>query len=424
MRTVLYVERNVDGTIGGSYRSLLYLIRLLPKDRFRPIVLFYRDHHLVEQYRKAGCEVIIRDYPGSTNLLAKAGRLGRFAPTRICIQTVQRAINFVRRPAALFISHLRLLLRERVDLVHLNNGVMSGTELLVAAKLLGIRTIVHQRGIQPLPSSFAAVKRLIDHVISVSNAARDHLIAGGLAPGRCTTVHNGIEPEEFRASVTRDAAAIKAEQGIPADAVVVGNSGMIKVWKGQFVLIQAMARLRSAHPDVHCLVVGGTSDSFEGDNAYLNEILAYVKEHGLQDRVHFAGYQSNVVDFLQVFDIMVHTSIDPEPFSRSILEGMTMGRAMVATRTGGTPEAIEDGVAGLLVEPNDPQELAQKLDMLLRDPAKRAELGRRARLRIDERFSIQRNVEATRRIYAQVMGDDEQLPVSALPDAPGARRGA
>jgi glycosyltransferase involved in cell wall biosynthesis len=418
MRTVLYVERNVDGTIGGSYRSLLYLVRLLPKDRFRPIVLFYRDHHLVGEYRKAGCQVLIREYPPSTNLMAKAGRLGRFAATRACLLTIQRAINFVRRPLALFVSHLRLLAAERVDLVHLNNGVMSGTELLAAARLLGVRTIVHQRGIQPLPSSFAVVRRLIDHVISVSNAARDHLIAGGLAADRCTTVHNGIDPEEFRGSVTRDAAAVKVSQGIPADAIVIGNSGMIKAWKGQLVLVQAMARLRSVHPGVHCLIVGGTSDSHEGDVAYLNQIRACVDEHQLQDRVHFAGYQKNVADFLQVFDVMVHTSIDPEPFSRSVLEGMTMGRAMVATRTGGTPEAIEDGVTGLLVEPNDPEELAQKLDLLLRNPGQRAEFGRRARLRIDERFSIQRNVEATQRIYGRVMRDDQPPPVGALRDTP------
>jgi glycosyltransferase involved in cell wall biosynthesis len=407
-RTVLYVERNVDGTIGGSYRSLLYLVRLLPKDRWRPIVAFYRDHHLVEDFRKAGCRVLILEYPQSTNLVAKAGRLARLALARALIVAAQKAINFARGSLWLFASHVALLLRERVDLVHLNNGVMSGPELLAASRALGIKTVVHQRGIGTIPASFKSIRGLIDHVISVSNAARDHLIAHGLSAERCTTVHNGIDPEEFRASVTRDAQEVRASLGIPAGALVIGNSGMIKLWKGQLVLVQAVAKLRAAHPDVRCLLVGGTSDSYDGDTIYLKQILDFIKAHNLEGCVHFVGYQPKVAEFIQVFDIMVHTSTDPEPFSRSVLEGMAMQRPMVATRTGGTPEAIEEGVTGLLVEPRDDGELAQKLDLLIRTPSLRAELGERARQRVQERFSIQTNVEATQRIYAAVFHEPER----------------
>src|SRR5688572_23111058 len=144
IRTVVYVERNVDGTIGGSYRSLLYLVQLLPKDRWRPIVVFYRDHHLVEAYRKAGCEVLLFDYPQATNLVAKAGALGRFGPTRAAILVAQKGINFARGSLALIARYVSLFRRERAAVLHLNNGVMSGTELLVAARMLGVRTIVHQ----------------------------------------------------------------------------------------------------------------------------------------------------------------------------------------------------------------------------------------------------------------------------------------
>jgi glycosyltransferase involved in cell wall biosynthesis len=323
---------------------------------------------------------------------------------------LQKALNFTRGSLSLIARYLSLFARERVAILHLNNGVMSGTELLVAARMLGVRTIVHQRGIQPLPSSFRSIRRLIDHVISVSDAARDHLVHHGLDRAKCTTVHNGIEPAEFRATVTRDATSVRASLGIPADAMVVGNAGMVKAWKGQHVLVEAMGRLRETHPNAYCLIVGGTSDSYEGDTTYLNRILACVQEYGLENRVRILGYQAVVADFLQVFDVMVHTSIEPEPFSRSVLEGMTMGRAMVATRTGGTPEAIEHGVTGLLVEPNDADGMAAAIDDLLRHPDRRAELGRRAQRRIDERFSIQTNVASTQRIYEQVLGEAGAAP--------------
>jgi glycosyltransferase involved in cell wall biosynthesis len=403
IRTVVYVERNVDGTIGGSYRSLLYLVQLLPKDRWRPIVVFYRDHHLVEAYRKAGCEVLLFDYPQATNLVAKAGALGRFGPTRAAILVAQKGINFARGSLALIARYVSLFRRERAAVLHLNNGVMSGTELLVAARMLGVRTIVHQRGIQPLPSSFKSIRRLIDHVISVSDAARDHLVQHGLDPAACTTVHNGIDPEGFRGTVTRDAAEVRASLGIPADALIVGNAGMVKAWKGQHVLVEAMGQLRESHPNAYCVIVGGTSDNYQGDTVYLKRITDTIEQYRLHDRVQILGYQAVVADYLQIFDVMVHTSIEPEPFSRSVLEGMTMGRAMVASRTGGTPEAIEHGVTGILVEPNAPGELATQLAALLGDPQRRAALGDRARQRIDERFSIRTNVEATQRIYARVL---------------------
>jgi glycosyltransferase involved in cell wall biosynthesis len=120
---------------------------------------------------------------------------------------------------------------------------------------------------------------------------------------------------------------------------------------------------------------------------------------------------------VQTFDVMVHTAIEPEPFSRSILEGMALGRPIVATRTGGTPEAIEHGVCGLLVPPRDPAAMADAIDSLLRSPALRERLGAAARRRVSERFSIKANVDATERLYRELL-DQEPLS-SAVPSVAG-----
>lgn len=401
-RTVLYLERNVDGTIGGSYRSLLYLVKLLPKDRFNPIVVFYREHHLVEDFRRAGCRVIILKYPSAVNLVDRLRVLGRFSPVRGVIGVIQKALNFSLCSLVLFLRWVFLLRRQRVHLVHLNNGVMCAPELLTASRLLGIRTVVHQRGIGPLPTSFRYVRRLVDHVICVSDAARENLIAYGMPAGRCTTVHNGIDPDEFKASITRGPSEVRKKLGIPEDVPVVGNAGMIKEWKGQISLVRAVERLRADHPRLFCLIIGGTADQHEKDAAYLKRIREYIQEHDLTECIQILDYQPNIAEFIQIFDIMVHTSKEPEPFSRSVLEGMTLGRVMVATRTGGTPEAIEDGVSGMLVPPDDPVHLAERIDLLLRRPQLREELGKRAEERIRERFLIQINVDSTRRVYERV----------------------
>jgi glycosyltransferase involved in cell wall biosynthesis len=378
------------------------LVKLLPKDQFIPIVVFYREHHLVDEFRKAGCRVIILKYPRALNLIDRFRVLGSFSPVRGVIRVIQKVLNFAHCSLVLFLRYVYLLKRHRVDLVHLNNGVMCATELLAASRLLGVRTVVHQRGIGALPKSFRHVRRLIDHVICVSEAARANLIKYGMSPGRCTTVHNGIDPEEFKASITRGPREVRMKLGIPEDVPVVGNAGMIKEWKGQISLVRAVERLRALHPRLFCLIIGGTADQHDKDAAYLKRIREYIQEHDLTECIQILDYQPNIAEFIQIFDIMVHTSKEPEPFSRSVLEGMTLGRAMVATRTGGTPEAIEDGVSGMLVPPDDPVQLAERIDLLLRRPQLREELGKRAEERIRERFLIQINVDSTQRVYERV----------------------
>jgi len=412
-KTVFYLERNVDGTIGGSYRSLLYLVRLLAKDRWRPVVAFYRDHELVPEFRSAGCTVYLLRHPSPVKLVGGSSSVAQTPVIRSILLGLQKLIN-LRGASALCLRYLWLLRREGVALVHMNNGVATSSELLTASRLLGIPTIAHQRGIGPIPSQITRRIDSIAAVICVSDAARDNLVRQGVPPERCRTVHNGIDPEEFPASIARDAAAVRAELGVPGDALVVGNSGMIRGWKGQLTLVQAMARLRAVHPDVFCLLVGGVSDRYPEDVRYAEEIRALIDENGMANRILLTGYQSRVAEFVQTFDVMVHTAVDPEPFSRSVLEGMALGRPIVATRTGGTPEAIEHGVCGLLVPPRDAAAMADAIDSLLKSPALRQRLGAEAKRRVRERFSISANVDATERIYRELLERDEPSS-AALP---------
>ena len=101
--------------------------------------------------------------------------------------------------------------------------------------------------------------------------------------------------------------------------------------------------------------MGGVSDKAPADRIYLNQLREYIDAHGLKSCVTILDYQANAPEFLQMFDVMVHTAVDPEPFSRVVIEGMALGRPIVASATGGTPEAIDDGGCGFLVPGGDPQ---------------------------------------------------------------------
>lgn len=401
---ILYVEQNLDGTTGGSYRSLLYLLKGLDKRAYSPIVAFYREHELLPEYRAVSPQTLLLYYPRAVDLVSRVQRLeltGRIlAPVA---RLLQKTINFFYVSAFLFARGVFLLLRERIDVLHLNNGVRVGNELLVASKLLGIRCVIHQRGITPLTPWSTWLARRADHVICVSEAARQNLIANGLRPERCTAIHNGINLTELRGKIRRTPAQVRASLGIGDDAIVVGLAGMIRRWKGQMVLVRAMEQLHRRHPNVRALIMGGVADTNLGDREYLNEIRAYIAEHGLDSCITILDYQPNAPEFLQIFDVMVHTAIDPEPFSRVVIEGMALGRPIVASATGGTPEAIDDGVSGFLVPPDDPAALAERIEQLVTRPDVRDRLGRGALEKVERRFLIQNHVARTQEIYDRLL---------------------
>lgn len=404
-RNILYLERNVDGTIGGSYRSLLYLVRLLDKSRYHSVAAFYREHHLIDEYRKSGCTVKLLTYPPIIRLVdwkpLSTSRV--LSPLRWVLLLLQKGLNFVFGTLRIFLGNLVLLVKERIHVVHLNNGMLTAPELLLASKLLGVKTVVHQRGIGTLPRSVKWLAQLVDHVVCVSDAARLNLVRQGVPAEKCTTIHNGIAPEDFLAGIARSPEQVREALGIPADCLIIGIAGMIREWKGQLVLVKAMVDVRDKHPKARCLIIGGVSDQQEGDRVYREEILSFIRTHHLESQVTLIDYQPRIAEFIQIFDIMVHTAIDPEPFSRSVLEGMALGRAMIATCTGGTPEAIEDGVSGILVPPNDPKVLANQINMLLNDRDLRARLGAQAQERIRKHFMIKSNVEATEQVYRAIL---------------------
>lgn len=404
-RNILYLERNVDGTIGGSYRSLLYLVQLIERTRYEPIVAFYRSHHLMEEFRKTGCAVLILNYPRIVTLIDRkiVDRFLLLRPLSWALLFLQKSLNMVFGSLRLFLANLVLLSKEQIYLVHLNNGMLTAPELLLASKVLGIRTIVHQRGIGTLPRSVRWLQKLVDHVICVSDAARTNLVQQGIPAWKCTTIHNGIAPDELLATIKNSPAEVRRSLGIPSECAIIGIAGMIRAWKGQLVLVKAMLHVRKRHSAARCLIIGGVSDQQDGDEKYREEILAFIRAHNLESQVTLLDYQPRIAEYIQIFDIMVHTAVDPEPFSRAILEGMTLGRVIVGTRTGGTPEAIEDGVSGILVPPNDPVILADRINMLLSDQALRERLGKNASRRIEQRFMIESNVEATQQIYRRIL---------------------
>ncbi|WP_167474701.1 glycosyltransferase family 4 protein [Nocardia arthritidis] len=206
-----------------------------------------------------------------------------------------------------------------------------------------------------------------------------HCADGYLANSRTTlrTLRTGRKPAVIAyPGVEFGADPPPREQHPPADTVIAAL-GRLTPWKGQDVLLRAVAMMKVRPRQV--FLVGGSFFDEEPYRARLERMAA-----GLALPVTFTGHVDDPETYLRAADILVHCSVLPEPFGQVVVEGMRAGCAVIATRPGGPAEIITDGVDGLLVEPGDPVRLAAALDALVADPERRARIAAAGRARAED----------------------------------------
>jgi glycosyltransferase involved in cell wall biosynthesis len=167
--------------------------------------------------------------------------------------------------------------------------------------------------------------------------------------------------------------------------------------KGYEVMLRALPAIVRAVPTVHYMMVG--SD----DHNYADRLKGLAHELKIADRVHIVGFQDPVQPFLASLDLYVHPAL-MEGFGIAVVEAMAMGKAVVATTTGGLPEVVAQGETGLLVPPGDPESLAATVVSLLVDGVRREQMGRNGKARAQERFSLDASVAQVEQLYGEVLG--------------------
>ncbi len=394
--TVLFCENNIDGTIGGSYYSLLFLVKGLDRTRFTPIVVFYTEHTLLPAFRDAGIETII--WPRSRAFTFGAAAGGALRWIKPPVLMLQKLLNFGRGFVAPSVARAAFLRKRGIGLVHLNNSVLVNHPWMLAARLAGIKCVTHERGInQQYPASARYFGRHLDAIICISRAVEENFRDRGFPMDNVLTIHNGLDPDAL--AVQRQPDAVRASLGIAPDAPVVVMVGNIREWKGQHTLVAALDVVRRAHPAVRCVLVGATSPA---DVEYEHRLKAQVSSLGLQEHVIFTGFHSRPAEFLMMGDVIVHASVDPEPFGRVILEAMACKKPVVASRSGAIQEIVDEGKTGLTFTPGDADALAAAIRSLIGNPAEAACLGRNGYQRLVREFHINLNVQATQELYAKL----------------------
>jgi glycosyltransferase involved in cell wall biosynthesis len=392
-KRILFVEENRDGTVGGSHHSLLLLVTGLDRSRFEPVVAFYERHALIDEFKRQA-EVVLLPDVRPRRMTRAIGATWR-DPIGIVALAWQKAFNVTRHAAARAAGVVRVVAGIRPDLIHMNNSTRAGLDWLLASRLSGARWVAHQRGFAR-PPFYAG---LFDRVICISRHVEAELLrsAPGLAR-QSVQIYNGVDVQASRRRAeAKSVEDVRREFGVRPGEWLIGAVGNIQRWKGQDVLLRALPLL-SADRRWRCVVVGGVSTDASSP-AYRECLGRLVCDAGLQERVIFTGYRPDVPAIVNACDVLVHTSVKPEPMGRVILEAMALGKPVVATAHGGPIEIIEDGRSGLLVPPDDPPALAGCLDRLMTSPDLRTQIQQAAAQRAATSFSAAEYARRVQDVY-------------------------
>lgn len=242
--------------------------------------------------------------------------------------------------------------------------------------------------------------------IAVSDCVRRHILdTYGAAPGKVVTIHRGADVGKFRPSAVdaADALAKKIDLGFAPETPVVALPGRLTSWKGQHILLEAAARMKTERFGL--LFIG----SDQGRTEYSAHLRA-LAEKLTGVKTVFLDHTSEMPLMYALSDIVVSaSSAQPEAFGRVIPEAQAMGRIVVATAHGGACETVVDGVSGYLVPPGDPSALAETLDRVFALPEDVKDGVREAAVRsVRENFSIEKMCDRTIEYYEEVLDEYER----------------
>ncbi len=295
----------------------------------------------------------------------------------------------------------RVLRDEKPDVVHAHDPHATAAGVL-AARLGGRPRVVASRRVPlRLRGVFSRRKYLAcDRLLPVSRAVAHLLIEDGLPADRLTLIYEGV-PDRLATAERRE---VHEGLGFPSGSPVIGTVAALTEQKDHETLLLAMPRVLAAVPGARLVIVG--------EGKLRARLESRARERGLGDRCVFTGFRDDVDRLLAGFSLLCLTS-RLEGLGTCLLDAMCFSRPIVASATGGIPEAVRHGETGLLFPVGDPSALAVALVALLRDEGRQERMGQAGRRRFEQTFTARRMVEETLRVYEDVCGSlavSERLP--------------
>ena len=385
-----YIQCTPD--LYGAGRMLLRTAARLIQDGHSVWVVLPEDGPLAPVLRQAGCTVEIINLDPTIRKKYFKSPVALFRFLRDCVRSI-RVFSGLCREA-------------RVD------RVCSNTSQTVVGGLIARRLKVpHICHVRESYAGFGVFWRVYREfllwsswkMICVSNAIAEQFPQRHIGR-RVVTVRDGFPLDEFDPVPAERIDVFRERYGL-GDCRLVGLVGRIILQrKGQDVFVQAIALLKDKYPDVRFLMIGAC---YPGNEYHLDNLNQLIAELGVRDQVICTGEVDDIHAAYASLDISVMASATPEPFGGVTIESMIFGKPVVGTNIGGTPEQIEDKVTGLLIPPNDPDEMADAIARLIADESLRHQMGTAGRKRFEAEFEFERFYSEIRAMYQCAVGESE-----------------
>lgn len=378
---ILYVSSVVG--IGGAELSLIELVRHLDRSRFSPRLLCGGEGPLTQRFREMDVPVTYGTFPFFSK----------------------------RRPWVywgVILGYIHLMRRWRIGLVHVNCD-QAVPHLVVAGRLTGVPVLCYIHDMTRawfLPRYVRYLNRSA-RIIADSQATARHCLTAGMDERKIQVIHACFEMERFTGWIERDRQQVRAEWGVAPHEIAIGLVGHVLRHKGHEEFIRAAARVAGEFPTARFMIVG--DDSLSSDKEFMPFLRRLADELNLSSRILFVGYREDIPRVMAALDVVAAPSW-AEPFGRVVVEALASRRPIVATRAGGIPEIVKDGVTGLLVPPKDPQALAQALLRLCENPELRERIGQLGPAAA-QRFDVKEHARQFEETYEAILaGRPETLP--------------
>lgn len=396
--TVLHVDDAVS--FGGSLMVVSHLVKYLDNKRFRSVVVGEAEPEVLEHL--FGDRATIYRIPRAFNYVHWYRAQQAFAV--IPFQWLRRLLSYLLTVVRSLLNipyQIRLasvVVREKVDIIHQANGFARFLFLLLGRPAVATMAGIPKHRYSPL---YRFLLSSLRRHIMISGVVRDaHLRAGG-REDLAEIIPNPCDPEPIS---PEERTAVRERFGFTPDDRVFGIVGRVVEWKGQREFLAAAEITLDRIPEANAAIVGDAADAGAGGvSSYFNGLreTARGSEHG--DRIHFLGYMENVRDAYALLDVLVHASIEPEPFGLVIIEAMGHGIPVVAAETGAPPEIIEHGRDGYLVDPRDPEAMADAIIKLLTDDDLRDAMGSAGREKVYDRYHAREYARKLEEVYEEVL---------------------
>jgi glycosyltransferase involved in cell wall biosynthesis len=369
------------GSISGAELVLLDLVRPWAGQS----ALLFEDGPLHQALAACGLNVAISRWGGGLNDVRRDSSFAKVLPVvgamfGITADVVRSArkhdVIYANSQKAFVLAAIAAKLTRRPLIWHLHD--------IISAAHFGQM----QRRVQVLLANHCTSK-----VVVPSKAAADAFIAEGGRENLVAIAPNGLDiaPE------AQTPAGIRHELNLP-QGLLVGVFSRLAEWKGQHIVLQALAKT----PGVSCIIAGS---ALFGEEAYEQRLRQMVRDLGIADRVHFLGQRSDVPRLMRAVDAVIHPSIDPEPFGRTLVEAMLADVPVIATDAGAASDILEGGKAGTLVPPGDADALAQAIGKIMSRSLELQEQIAYAAARARSHYGVAQMLDATSRLIRQAAGD-------------------